>query len=664
MAGRSNLLKRLAVGGALGLAAGYGASFLSPRIYEARAEIWLQGEQAGELGDALATQLSILQSEGVFRGALYSVAEKAQDSELKKQEKTLFSMYKVDVKPNSAVTTVKVRAFEPEVAATMANEIALTYRQKVAGAVNELEGLKQHDFSSRIGKAKKGLEDAEKKLQAYKAETNTPDLDDKTAQVISYEAGLTARLDSARSELRQVEREILQLNTQIRALPQTIKTAATRKQDPEVTSLQNKLNDLQNQRLELLKTYTEESSRVKGVDESIEATRRQLLAASAKPWQESENTEAIDPRWLELNKQRAMNLVRLSSLQAEIPTLQSNLSRVRSQVAALPKVQNRMQTLQREYDFALSTYKEWEKQAAAYEDRLVSADRQAVTLMNASPDGIPVSPNIPLLVALGLSLGLVGGGLYNLAVERNRKSVRTLTDLEHLTGLPAASATAISARNHERMLRALPNPGSRPAEAFRFLALTNPPGEGAKAILFTSLGTDYGCSNAAGQFALAMAVEGRVTMLVDCDFRSSSLTRVFESDTKPGLNDILRKTLLPSSDNEVSFRTSHDNLLFLPSGSHGDSSIADFSHTQLRSAMEMLMEKADVIILDTPPCDQVTDAVRLAPLVDEVYLIVDSENTEAGKISMIHGMLERCGAKSVRVILSNTDPDAAPFSAA
>jgi tyrosine-protein kinase Etk/Wzc len=284
--------------------------------------------------------------------------------------------------------------------------------------------------------------------------------------------------------------------------------------------------------------------------------------------------------------------------------------------------------------------------------------------MAATPDPNPVSPNVPFLLLLGGGLGMCAGAIYTYATRKPDKSVRTADDLERLTGLAASAVLGLPRKAEDRQLRALPAPDTKPAEAYRFMALTMPPSDGAKRIMFTGVGSDAGCSSAAGQFALALACEGRPTLLVDCDFRESSLTHVFNYEQKPGLSDILRKTLLPSQDNDVHLATQHANLMFLPSGSSGDGSIADFSHAQLRAAIEMLTERAEIIVLDTPPCDVVTDAVRLCPLVDEVYLVVPAEDTESAKVNMAHRMLQRCGAKQVHVLLTGSDPKLAPFSAA
>lgn len=438
---------------------------------------------------------------------------------------------------------------------------------------------------------------------------------------------------------------------------------ADRAPSAQVQTLQNSLSDLQRQRIDLLKTFTETSSRVKGIDEEIASVQTQLTAASGTPWQTAHTREVPDPQRQQLQQQFADTLTKHTALKTEIANLTSTLAQVQGQVARLPAAQHDMDRLQRAYDFALNKYNVLQTQVSDKVAQALPAEAGEVSLTPAVPDRNPVSPNVPMLLLLGGGLGILGGGIFSLANRKDTKLVRSSDTLERLTGLSASAVLALPRKKEDRLLRALPLPGSRPAEAFRFMALTMP-SEGAKKVLFTGVGKDAGCSSAAGQFALALACEGRPTLLVDCDFRESSLTHVFNSEQKPGLSDILRRTLLPSQDNEVSFTTHHENLLFLPSGSSGDGSIADFSHGQLRAALEMLTERAEIVILDTPPCDVVTDAVRLCPLVDEVYLVVSAEDTDSAKVSMAHRMLQRCGAKSVHVMLTGGDPSEAPFTAA
>lgn len=663
----SVLVKRMAVGCVLGVIAGLGASLLAPKIYEARAEIWIQGDDAARqahiLGNQLTTQLELLKSEGVYASALHRVSLRNGGKEAEKKNLDLYKMYNVDAKSGSSVATVRVRAYDPNFAASMANEIALTYRVLRAQANNTAEAARQQGFLARIDQAKEELESAEQKLENYKAQTGSPDLNQTTQQTLAYEANLTSRLDAAKSELSQTIREMQTLGKQIKLRPRQIITDATRAPNSAAQAIQNQLDDLQRQRIDALRTFTETSSKVRGIDAAIADAQGRLEAARNKGWETREQREQLDPQRQQLEQQYSQKMAQAAALNAEIGNLNTYVSRVQREVRALPSAQSEMQRLERNYQMSLSRYNTLEDQLTTRAADLLPANGTAVTLKNASPDNRPVSPNVPLLLLLGGMLGILGGGIYAYATYREVTPVRTADDLQRL-GLSASTVMGLPRRREEQMLRALPDPSAKPAEAYKFMALTMPPGDGVRKIMFTGVGSDSGCSSAAGQFALAVAYEGRPTLLVDCDFRQSSLSHVFDSTHKPGLSDILRRTLLPSQDNEISMGTQHQNLLFLPTGSSGDGSIADFSHTQLRAAMEMLSDRADVIVLDAPPCDVVTDAVRLAPLVDIVYLVVSADDTESSKVNMAHQMLRRCGARDVQIMLTGGDPSSAPFTAA
>ena len=659
------------IGCVIGLVAAYAVSLLAPKIYEARAELWIQGDdpahQARALGNPLETQLSLLRSEGVFKeaykAALRKDAAAVRNTQPVKPDLNLYNMYSVVQSPNAAVAMVRVRAYDPDFAAELANQILLTYKITRAKATNSADAAQQQALIQRADQAKQDLDAAENKLQAYKIRTGSPDLNQTTQQTLSYQATLSARLNDAKSEYAQSGIELLSIGKLIKMRPTTVQAEADRAPSAEAQTLQNSLSQLQQQRIDLLKTFTETSSRVKGIDSEIAAVQAQLSAANSKPWQTEHAREVLDPQRQQLQQQFADALTKHSTLKTEIANLTSTLATVQGQVSRLPAAQQDMQRLQRTYDFALTKYNALQQQVSDKVAQALPADAGEVSLTMATPDRTPVSPNVPLLLLLGGGLGLLGGGILSIATRKDMRPVRTSEDLERLTGLSASAVLALPKKKEDRIMKTLPLPGTRPAEAFRFMALTMP-GEGAKKVLFTGVGKDAGCSSAAGQFALALACEGRPTLLVDCDFRVSSLTHVFNSEQKPGLSDILRRTLLPSQDNEVSFTTQHENLLFLPSGSSGDGSIADFSHGQLRAAIEMLTERAEIVVLDAPPCDVVTDAVRLCPLVDEVYLVVSAEDTDSAKVSMAHRMLQRCGAKHVHVMLTGGDPSEAPFTAA
>jgi capsular exopolysaccharide synthesis family protein len=218
-------------------------------------------------------------------------------------------------------------------------------------------------------------------------------------------------------------------------------------------------------------------------------------------------------------------------------------------------------------------------------------------------------------------------------------------------------------RTEARLLAGWPDPDYKPAESFRFMAFSQLAKEGGapRLVLFTGIGGSVGCSSSAAQFALATARTGVRTLLVDADLRHPAITTIFDLEDKTGMSDMLNRTML-ASDADVAIDTPHKNLRLVPSGTDGAGGLADFPTPHIVGIMEHLAEKADVVVIDAPPCDIVADAARLVPYVDEVCLVVSAQSTSFRSVPMAYDILKRSGAKNISLILTHASPQEEPFS--
>jgi Mrp family chromosome partitioning ATPase len=69
-----------------------------------------------------------------------------------------------------------------------------------------------------------------------------------------------------------------------------------------------------------------------------------------------------------------------------------------------------------------------------------------------------------------------------------------------------------------------------------------------------------------------------------------------------------------------------------------------------------LREVADFVILDTAPVLLVADALALAPLVDGVLFVADSETTSKAAVVHARDQLDQVGASVIGAVLNNFDP--------
>ena len=76
-----------------------------------------------------------------------------------------------------------------------------------------------------------------------------------------------------------------------------------------------------------------------------------------------------------------------------------------------------------------------------------------------------------------------------------------------------------------------------------------------------------------------------------------------------------------------------------------------------------LRATADYVVIDTPPALVVTDAMIVAPRVDGVVVVVDSDVTTGAAALHTVEQLEQVGAKVIGSVLNRFDPSKARYLA-
>jgi protein-tyrosine kinase len=174
-------------------------------------------------------------------------------------------------------------------------------------------------------------------------------------------------------------------------------------------------------------------------------------------------------------------------------------------------------------------------------------------------------------------------------------------------------------------------------------------------IMITSAVAGEGKSFSAINLALSIANElDHTVMLVDADVARPSVARKLglgdtDHGSLPGLLDILDGHVGMS---EVLLKTNIDKLTVLPSGMRQERTtelLASDAMTQLLD--EMARRYSDrIIIFDSPPLLQTTEARVLATHMGQVVLVVRAEHTAQGAIQDALATIESC---PVRLLLLN-----------
>lgn len=141
-----------------------------------------------------------------------------------------------------------------------------------------------------------------------------------------------------------------------------------------------------------------------------------------------------------------------------------------------------------------------------------------------------------------------------------------------------------------------------------------------RTMMVTSPGAGEGKSITAANLALTMAQEfQRRVVLVDADFRGSSLHALFGLEGVPGLADVLAGD---ATLDDVMVYMPDYRLTLIPAGRTPQFPTELLASSAMRRAIDSLRDRFDRTIVDTPAVLPLADAGTFGPLVDGVLMVV------------------------------------------
>jgi capsular exopolysaccharide synthesis family protein len=170
----------------------------------------------------------------------------------------------------------------------------------------------------------------------------------------------------------------------------------------------------------------------------------------------------------------------------------------------------------------------------------------------------------------------------------------------------------------------------------------------------TSPAEEEGKTTTAVNLATALAVDGKRVILVDADLRRPSISRRLELPDAPGLSELLQgQNVL----DEALSASQVENLSVLPAGALPTNPAALLGSPAFDALVAQLLERAEMVIFDTPPCLPVTDPLFVAARTDGVLLVVQVSKTRRDAIRCAVELLSRARAVILGVVVSGVRED-------
>lgn len=274
---------------------------------------------------------------------------------------------------------------------------------------------------------------------------------------------------------------------------------------------------------------------------------------------------------------------------------------------------------------------------------------------------VPVSPNVPLNIALGALVGLALGVGIAVLRETLETRIRNTRDVEQLTDLPILGGIVFDPKAKDRPLIVHVDPRSPRAESFRTLR-TNlqylDVGRTDRSFVITSSIESEGKSTTGANLAIALADAGSRVLLIDADLRRPKVADYMDLEGSVGLTDVLvgRADLA-----DVIQPWGKAQLFVLPAGHVPPNPSELLGSTRMTQLITEFNRAFDVVIFDSPPLLPVTDAAILAKSVGGALIVVAAGRTHKNQLKGAIAALDNVGAPVsglVLTMLPTKGPDA------
>jgi Mrp family chromosome partitioning ATPase len=248
----------------------------------------------------------------------------------------------------------------------------------------------------------------------------------------------------------------------------------------------------------------------------------------------------------------------------------------------------------------------------------------------------PMPRNTAANLALGAAAGLALGIGLVLWRERRKplgsRPVRSERDLLGALGEPLLAARPMSTAAVRALARQLQSHWFTPERAL---------------LPVVSAHTGEGRSWLAAALGAAFAELGEKTLLIDADFRSPGLHRLFGVPNRDGLSEFLHR------DRKFSACAAHPNLSLIVAGTAGADPLELLARERLRALLAASARKFPVIIIDTPAAERGPDLEMFAALAGGALVVARQDSADPGALSRLQERLARCSASVVATVLNS-----------
>ncbi|BDS06709.1 hypothetical protein NT6N_17490 [Oceaniferula spumae] len=354
-------------------------------------------------------------------------------------------------------------------------------------------------------------------------------------------------------------------------------------------------------------------------------------------------------------KKRAINVrdnlkYKLTQIEGRVEKMKDVLNEQQDRGTEQARQFQEFNIARKEYQTAQSIKDQMEVKYDIEKTKLIMPPTSIIVHQVPQIEDTPVSPNVPLNLALGAVVGLIFGVGIAFCLEYLDTSVKSLEDVERFLNVPVLAVIPKDVGVLHKQSGMSPD-----AEAYRILRTNiefNRKNPEDNSITVVSGGAGEGKSTTLVNLAYICAQGGYTTLMIDADLRRPRLHTFFDINNSVGLTNYLTTDLLLE---DVILQTPVDNLYFMPSGILPADAAGILNSRRMSELIQDVKQRFDLVLVDSPPILGVSDASVLASEVDLTMIVVQHRKLPRNMLLRVKQAVENVGGHVIGVVLNNVD---------
>lgn len=348
-----------------------------------------------------------------------------------------------------------------------------------------------------------------------------------------------------------------------------------------------------------------------------------------------------------------------AALQSEIQKVEASLEQENQQLAVLQRNRQDTTALAGQIQADTATLTQLSANYSAFRAQQGLGVAHVSVAAGAVAPSEPVNRNLLTGAGIGAVAGLLIGTAIAVVLQLLDQGLRTEEDVRQKVGIPVLGVIPSYSRDPKSGTALRTAVADEAYRSLRTSLLFAGVDRSLRSVVITSARVGEGKTRTAANLSAVLGAAGARVLLVDADMRRPGQHHLFNQSPEPGLSELLLTVATTGAPPNLSGaqKTKFTNLSLMTAGTVPPNPSELLASRAAELTLRWLEHSYDIVVMDTPPVDAVTDALPLAAESSATIVVIEAGATSARQLRRALDLLASTGANVIGVVLNKSRHD-------